>query len=121
MTDFIIKQMPYDLRNQASLALSGKYLKCININSLVDPAFLAWARCAYASQRAAKAYSHGGAPSSAGAPKKSSHGQEAGKRVLFLLALVGISCGSSKLGTAPSSDHAQPSLGIPQTGQSAFF
>ena len=39
MTDFIIKQLPYDLNNQAGLALIGKYLKRININSLVDPAF----------------------------------------------------------------------------------
>ena len=39
MTDFIIKQLPYDLSNQAGLALIGKYLNRININSLVDPAF----------------------------------------------------------------------------------
>ena len=39
MTDFIIKQLPYDLSNQAGLALVGKYLKRININSLVDPTF----------------------------------------------------------------------------------
>ena len=39
MTDFILKQLPYDLSNQAGLALVGKYLKRININSLVDPAF----------------------------------------------------------------------------------
>jgi hypothetical protein len=39
MTDFVIKQLPYDLSNQASLALIGKYLKRININSLVDPTF----------------------------------------------------------------------------------
>lgn len=39
MTDFILKQLPYDLSNQAGLALIGKYLKRININSLVDPAF----------------------------------------------------------------------------------
>jgi hypothetical protein len=83
VTDFIIKQLPYDLSNQASLALIGKYLKRINISSLVDPAFLAWARCAYASQRTAKAYLHRGTPSSAGAPKKNSPGQEVGKRVLF--------------------------------------
>ena len=30
---------PYDLSNQASLALIGKYLKRININRLVDPTF----------------------------------------------------------------------------------
>jgi hypothetical protein len=39
MTDFILKQLPYDLSNQAGLAMIGKYLKRININSLVDPAF----------------------------------------------------------------------------------
>lgn len=39
MTDFILKQLPYDLSNQAGLALIGKYLKRINLNSLVDPAF----------------------------------------------------------------------------------
>jgi hypothetical protein len=39
MTDFIIKQLPYDLSNQAGLALIGKYLKRINFNTLVDPAF----------------------------------------------------------------------------------
>jgi len=39
MTDFVIKQLPYDLSNQAGLALIGKYLKRININALVDPAF----------------------------------------------------------------------------------
>jgi Transposase DDE domain group 1 len=39
MTDFIIKQLPYELSNQAGLALIGKYLKRININSLVDPTF----------------------------------------------------------------------------------
>ena len=39
MTDFIIKQLPYDLSNQAGLALIGKYLKRINLNALVDPAF----------------------------------------------------------------------------------
>jgi hypothetical protein len=27
MTDFVIKQLPYDLSNQAGLALIGKYLK----------------------------------------------------------------------------------------------
>ena len=39
ITDFILKQLPYDLSNQAGLALVGKYLKRININSLIDPAF----------------------------------------------------------------------------------
>ena len=39
MTDFVIKQLPYDLSHQAGLALIGKYLKRINLNALVDPAF----------------------------------------------------------------------------------
>ena len=39
MTDFIIKKLPYDLSSHAGLAFVGKYLKRININSLVDPAF----------------------------------------------------------------------------------
>jgi hypothetical protein len=39
MTDFIIKQLPYDLSNQVGLALIGKYLKRINFNGLVDPTF----------------------------------------------------------------------------------
>ena len=39
MTDFILKQLPYDLSNQAGLALISKYLKRINFNGLVDPAF----------------------------------------------------------------------------------
>ena len=39
MTDFLIKKLPYDLSSHAGLALVGKYLKRININSLVDPAF----------------------------------------------------------------------------------
>ncbi|MEN5182180.1 hypothetical protein ABE501_20765 [Comamonas testosteroni] len=34
-----IKQLPYDLSGQAGLALIGKYLKRINLNALVDPAF----------------------------------------------------------------------------------
>ncbi len=38
MSDFILKQLPDDLSNQAGQALIGKYLKRININSLVDPA-----------------------------------------------------------------------------------
>lgn len=37
MTDFLIKQLPYDLSNQAGLALIGKYLKRIDLNALVDP------------------------------------------------------------------------------------
>ena len=39
MADFILKQLPYDLSNQAGLALIGKYLKRINLNALVDPRF----------------------------------------------------------------------------------
>lgn len=39
MTDFIIKKLPYDLSSHAGLALVGKYLKRINVNALIDPAF----------------------------------------------------------------------------------
>ncbi len=39
MTDFIIKKLPYDLSSNAGLALVGQYLKRINLNALVDPAF----------------------------------------------------------------------------------
>ncbi len=39
MTDFIIKKLPYDLSSHAGLAFVGKYLKRININSMIDPAF----------------------------------------------------------------------------------
>lgn len=39
MTDLILKQLPYDLSGQAGLALIGKYLKRINFNAQVDPAF----------------------------------------------------------------------------------
>ncbi len=39
MTDFIIKKLPYDLSSHAGLALIGKYLKRINTNSMIDPAF----------------------------------------------------------------------------------
>ena len=39
MTDFIIKRLPYDLSSHAGLAFVGKYLKRININALIDPAF----------------------------------------------------------------------------------
>ena len=39
MSDFIIKKLPYDLSSHAGLALIGKYLKRININSMIDPAF----------------------------------------------------------------------------------
>jgi hypothetical protein len=40
MGEFVVKQLPYDLSSQAGLALIGKYLKRINLNALVDPAFL---------------------------------------------------------------------------------
>jgi len=39
MTDFIIKKLPYDLSSHAGLAFIGKYLKSINLNSLIDSAF----------------------------------------------------------------------------------
>ena len=39
MTDFIIKKLPYDLSSHAGLAFVGKYLKQINFNSMIDPAF----------------------------------------------------------------------------------
>ena len=39
MTEFLIKKLPYDLSSQAGLALVGKYLRRINLNALVDPAF----------------------------------------------------------------------------------
>jgi hypothetical protein len=39
MTDFLIKRLPYDLSSHAGLAFIGKYLKRININGLIDPAF----------------------------------------------------------------------------------
>jgi len=39
MTDFLIKRLPYDLSSHAGLALIGQYLKRININALIDPAF----------------------------------------------------------------------------------
>lgn len=39
MTDLILKQLPYDLSGQAGLALIGKYLKRINFNAVVDPAY----------------------------------------------------------------------------------
>ena len=38
-TEFIIKKLPYDLSSHAGLGFVGKYLKRININTLVDPAF----------------------------------------------------------------------------------
>lgn len=39
MSDFLIKQLPYDLSSHAGLALVGKYLAHINLNALVDPKF----------------------------------------------------------------------------------
>ncbi|MCK9515056.1 MAG: IS1380 family transposase, partial [Ottowia sp.] len=39
MSDFVIKQLPYDLSSHAGLALIGKHLARINVNALVDPAF----------------------------------------------------------------------------------
>ena len=39
MTDFLIKRLPYDLSSHAGLTFIGKYLKRININALIDPAF----------------------------------------------------------------------------------
>jgi hypothetical protein len=38
MSEFLVKQLPYDLSGQAGLVLIGKYLKRINLNALVDPA-----------------------------------------------------------------------------------
>ena len=39
MTDFIIKQLKYDLSSHAGLAFVGKYLARTNMAALVDPAF----------------------------------------------------------------------------------
>lgn len=39
MSDFLIKQLPYELSSHAGLALVGKYLAHINLNALVDPRF----------------------------------------------------------------------------------
>ena len=39
MSEFVVKQLTYDLSSQAGLALIGKYLKRINLSALVDPAF----------------------------------------------------------------------------------
>ena len=39
MTDFIIKKLPYDLSSHAGLAFTGKYLKRVNVNCLIDPKF----------------------------------------------------------------------------------
>ena len=54
MADFILKQLPYDLSNQAGLALIGKYLKRINLNALRS--ILAF-RCVRASPTATYWYS----------------------------------------------------------------
>lgn len=37
--DRLIKKPPYELSSHAGLALVGKYLKHINVNALIDPAF----------------------------------------------------------------------------------
>lgn len=37
--DRLVKKLPYDLSSHAGLALVGKYLKHINVNALIDPAF----------------------------------------------------------------------------------
>jgi hypothetical protein len=39
MSEFLVKQLTYDLSGQAGLALIGKHLKRINLNALVDPTF----------------------------------------------------------------------------------
>ncbi|MCK9515818.1 MAG: IS1380 family transposase [Ottowia sp.] len=39
MSEFVIKQLPYNLSSQAGLALVSKYLRRINLNALVDPIF----------------------------------------------------------------------------------
>jgi hypothetical protein len=39
MTDFIIKQLKYDLSSHAGLAMVGKYLASTKFNTLVDCAF----------------------------------------------------------------------------------
>ena len=39
MTDFIIKKLPYDHSAHAELAFIGKYLKRVNVNSLIDPKY----------------------------------------------------------------------------------
>jgi hypothetical protein len=54
MTDFVIKKLPYDLSSHAGLALIGKYLKRININSMIDPAFPV--RCGVANSAILKSY-----------------------------------------------------------------
>lgn len=39
MSEFLIQKLPYVLSSQAGLALVGKYLRHINLNVLVNPAF----------------------------------------------------------------------------------
>ena len=39
MTEFLIRRLPYYLSSHAGLALIGRYLKRINTNALIDPAF----------------------------------------------------------------------------------
>jgi hypothetical protein len=39
MTDFIIKQLKYDLSSHAGLAFVGKYLARTNMAGLIDPAY----------------------------------------------------------------------------------
>jgi hypothetical protein len=39
MSEFVVKQLTYNLSSQAGLAPIGKYLKRINLSALVDPAF----------------------------------------------------------------------------------
>jgi len=39
MSDLMLKPLPYDLSGQTGLVLMGKYLKRINFNAWVDPAF----------------------------------------------------------------------------------
>lgn len=40
MGEFVVKQLSYDLSSQPGLALIGKYLKRINLNAFVEPAFV---------------------------------------------------------------------------------
>lgn len=39
MTDFVIKNLPYDLSSHAGLAFIGKYLKRVNVNARIDSKF----------------------------------------------------------------------------------
>ena len=39
MTEFIIKKLPYEPSSHAGLAFIGKYLKRVNVNSMIDPKF----------------------------------------------------------------------------------